>query len=169
MSEEIQSSETDNVPVRVEEEESAYGPVRVISPEGEWVPEVDLRPAAQVDERTRVILGVLEGNAKSVVKAIRQAESTEILELTFELETANKKRKTVLDVIRKRLAELAEAAKPKEPEIFVHGNIKEVRGSLWEDDAGNLYVLAGKVGEPSGVFSLRPTRRTSRRSGTSGS
>ena len=157
MSGENQSPETEDISVRVEEESEL--PVRVISPEGEWVPEVE-EPAAQVDERTRVILGVLEGNAKSVVKAIRQAESTEILELTFELETANKKRKTVLDAIGKRLAELAEAAKPKEPEIFVHGNIKEVRGSLWEDDAGNLYVLAGKVGEPSGVFSLRPTRRT---------
>jgi len=137
MSDDIQSSETENVSAPTGDLRPDL-PVRVIV-DGEWVEDKIEEPAAPpVDERTRVILDVLEGNAKSVIKAIKQAESTEILSLTFDLESANKKRKTVLDVIGERLAYLAEAAKPKEPENFVNGNIKEVRGSLWEDDAGNL-------------------------------
>jgi len=45
------------------------------------------------------------------------------------------------------------------PKIVIMGKVKEVLGSFWKDDEGNIFVLDAKMGEPSGVFALRLTKR----------
>ncbi|GAG07681.1 unnamed protein product, partial [marine sediment metagenome] len=117
------------------------------------------------EEREKVILDVLEGNVKEVVDAVNQAESAEVLSLTFDLESAGKNRTTVLKAILRRVSQIEETIEP-EPEyvppvvkVTVRGNIDEIRGSFWEDNEGNIYVLDAKMGEPTGVFAVRLFRR----------
>jgi len=99
----------------------------------------------------------LEGNAKSVILAVKKTESIDVLTAAAKVEMAGKKRKSVLAAIEKRLAKLGDSGVFKT--LDISGHIKDVKGSFWEDDAGNVYVLDRKMGSATGVFVLRLIRR----------
>jgi len=185
MQEDKQSSETEIVPVSEDAGEPEL-PVSVVSPDGSsWVPDVPAAeapqdpeaataeepaedPGAELKARVKVIEEVLEGNAKAVIVAVKEAENVEILILTRDLERAGKSRKTVLKALRTRLRHLSAPgpAAEVEPEyvaprvkVTVRGNINEIPGSFWEDGVGNIFVLDNKMGAPTGTFVLRLFRR----------
>lgn len=129
----------------------------------------------EANEKTQALIKLLEQNAKAVAKSIRaaQPEDKAVIDEIVSLEKAGKNRSTVLDAAKAKIASFKEEAeakpkktkkakkprKPKAPKIVIMGNVKEVLGSFWKDDKGNIFVLDGKMGEPTGVFALRLTKR----------
>jgi len=127
MQEDKQSSETEIVPVSEEAGEPEL-PVSVVSPDGDsWVPDVPASEspkgpeAATVEEaeafresaKKKVILNVLEGDIGQILEAVDQAESAEILSQTFDLETAGKNRKIVLQAILRRVSQIEGPVEPE--------------------------------------------------------
>ena len=59
-----------------------------------------------LDVGTGTIAGVLDGNVKTVVARVKEAEEIATLLIAEEFEAANKNRSTVLKAIKKRVSEL---------------------------------------------------------------
>ena len=145
--------------------------------EAEAFREAAKNPAeVEARERADALEKLLEQNAKTVAKDVRSAQpgDEDVLAEIIAAEKAGKNRKTVIDVAKAKIASLKEEAKPpkvekpkkkkkakkpKAPKIVIMGEIKDILGSFWKDDKGNIFVLDGKMGEPSGVYALRLTKR----------
>ena len=127
-------------------------------------------------ERAHALTKLLEENAKAVAKSVRSAQpgDEDVLEEIIVLEKAGKNRKTVIDVAKAKITSLKEEAKPpkaekpkkakkakkaRTPRYVIKGKVKEVPGSFWKDEKGNIFVLDNKMGEPTGVFILRLIKR----------